>query len=181
MRPSSQEPTQVSPLFLALTRPIMVAGVTYDFMVINTMITTLAFLATGNLLMFLIGMPIHMVGYVMSLKDPHIFSLLSVALSKHGNAHALNKKFWGCNSYTPDKRTGQGKMTLKKTTNGQLALNDKPLSQFIPYSAQINEHTISTREGYLVQFIELEGLDFETLDQADINSLSQGGSVAKYN
>ena len=174
MRPSSQEPTQVSPLFLALTRPIMVAGVTYDFMVINTMITTLAFLATGNLLMFLIGMPIHMVGYVMSLKDPHIFSLLSVALSKHGNAHALNKKFWGCNSYTPDKRTGQGKMTLKKTTNGQLALNDKPLSQFIPYSAQINEHTISTREGYLVQFIELEGLDFETLDQADINSLSQG-------
>lgn len=174
MKPSSQEPIEVSQLFLALTRPIMVAGVTYDFMVVNAMITTLAFLGSGNLLMFFIGAPIHMIGYVMSLKDPHIFSLLSVALTKHGNTHAANKKLWGCNNYGPDNRTGQGRMALKKTNNGEAALNDKPLSQFIPYTAHIDERTIATREGFLVQCIELEGLDFETLDQADINSLSQG-------
>jgi len=172
MKTSSQEPPEASQLFLALTRPIMVAGVTYDFMVVNAMITTLAFLGSGNLLMFFIGAPIHMIGYVMPLKDPHIFSLLSVALTKHGNTHAINKKLWGCNNYGPDNRTGRGRMALKKTHNGEAALNDKPLSQFIPYTAHIDERTISTREGYLVQFIELEGLDFETLDQADINSLT---------
>ncbi|MBX2834974.1 MAG: VirB4 family type IV secretion/conjugal transfer ATPase [Micavibrio sp.] len=159
------------PLFLALTRPIMVAGVTYDFMVINAMLTTLAFLATGNLLMFLIGAPIHAVGYVLSLKDPRIFSLLSVALTKHGNCHALNKKLWGCTTYTPTQAHARGRMAIEKTTHGQEALNDKPASQFIPYAAHVDERTISTREGYLLQIIELDGLDFETLDQEDLNQL----------
>lgn len=165
------ETAEQSPLFLALTRPIMVAGVTYNFMVLNAMVTTLVFLASGSLLMFLIGIPIHLVGYALSLKDPRIFDLISVAVAKHGNCHASNKSFWKCNSYAPDNRQGKGTMAINKTQHGNKALNDKPVSQFVPYSAHVNEHTVSTREGYLIQTIELDGLDFETLDNADLNSL----------
>jgi type IV secretion system protein VirB4 len=165
------EKAEAHPLFLALTRPIMVAGVTYNFMVMNAMITTLTFLATGNLLMFLIGIPIHAIGYVLSLKDPRIFDLLSVVLAKHGNCHGINKRFWQCNTYGPDQRQGRAPKSIEKTTHGKQSLHDKSVSQFIPYSAHIDEHTIITREGYLIQTIALDGLDFETLDQADLNSL----------
>ena len=55
------------------------------------------------------------------------------------------------------------------TRYGTLAKAEKPASAFIPYTLHVDENTIKTRDGYLLQVIKVEGLPFETADQLDIN------------
>lgn len=55
------------------------------------------------------------------------------------------------------------------TLFGNLAKAERPVSAFIPYTRHINETTIRTKDGYLLQVIKIEGLPFETADQIDIN------------
>lgn len=89
----------VDPLFLGMTRPPMVAGVTYTFFVINGMMTTIIFLASNSLWAWLIGIPIHVAGYLMCLQDPRIFDLWRVRLLK--TPACRNRPFWLSNSYRP--------------------------------------------------------------------------------
>ena len=49
-------------LFLALTRPPMVFGVTYTFLVVNVLLTGLVFIWSGNLWAILMAGPIHHCG-----------------------------------------------------------------------------------------------------------------------
>lgn len=49
------------------------------------MVTTIAFLAANNLLAFLIGIPVHFVGYLLCLKDPRILYLTIVRRSLRGS------------------------------------------------------------------------------------------------
>ena len=89
----------VDPLFLALTRPAMVAGVTYSFFVVNLVVTGMAFVWTASFTMMLIGVPVHILGYVACLRDPRVFDLWWVRLR-----HTLptqTRFFWGGNSYRP--------------------------------------------------------------------------------
>lgn len=57
----------------------------------------------------------------------------------------------------------------KDKTGGSLALAEESVSRFIPYTRHVDETTIRTKDGYLLKIIKLEGLPFETADQADIN------------
>ncbi len=52
---------------------------------------------------------------------------------------------------------------------GSLTKAERPASAFIPYTRHINENTLKTKNGYLLQVIRIEGLPFETADQIDIN------------
>ena len=86
-------------LFLALTRPAMVWGVTYSFLVINLVLTGMVFVWTGSFLALLAGVPVHVVGYIACLREPRRFDLWYVRLR-----HALptsTRFFWGANSYRP--------------------------------------------------------------------------------
>ena len=88
------------PLFLGMTRPAMVAGVTFPFFVINTLASIIAFLGSGELPYILLGLPTHAIGYIVCLKDPNLFSVWAVKLLKC--MQCLNKKYWGgANSYSP--------------------------------------------------------------------------------
>ena len=86
-------------LFLGLTRPPMAFGVTYAFFVLNGMFTTIAFLALNSLWAWLLGIPVHLIGYLMCLKDPRIFDIWRVRLLK--TPPTRNRGFWRSNSYTP--------------------------------------------------------------------------------
>lgn len=96
---SENESVDVDPVFLGMTRPPMVMGVTFSFFVINGMATTIAFLALGNLLAFLVGIPVHVIGYLLCLKDPRIFDIWRVRIIK--TPITRNKNFWRANSYAP--------------------------------------------------------------------------------
>ena len=96
---TDDENVEMDPLFLGMTRPPMVMGVTYTFFVINGMVTTITFLALNNLFAFLVGIPVHIIGYLLCLKDPRIFDIWRVRLLK--TPVTRNRSFWRTNSYSP--------------------------------------------------------------------------------
>ena len=88
-----------SPVFRALTRPQMFAGVTYSFFVLNAAITTEAFLITRSFLALLVAVVAHAAGYLACLREPRIFDLWLTKVSRC--PRVANWKKWGCNSYSP--------------------------------------------------------------------------------
>ena len=88
-----------SPVFRALTRPQMFAGVTYSFFVLNAAATTELFLLTGSLWALPAALVTHAAGYMASLREPRIFDLWLTRV--RSCPRVRNWKRWGCNSYTP--------------------------------------------------------------------------------
>ena len=88
-----------APVFRALTRPQMFAGVTYSFFVLNAAVTTEAFLVTRSFLALIVAVAVHMAGYLACLREPRIFDLWLTKVSRC--PRIPNWKRWGCNSYAP--------------------------------------------------------------------------------
>jgi type IV secretion system protein VirB3 len=88
-----------TPIFRALTRPQMFAGVTYSFFVLNAAVTTEAFLMTRSFLALPVALVVHGAGYLASMREPRIFDLWLTKVSR--TPRVRNWKRWGCNSYAP--------------------------------------------------------------------------------
>ena len=87
------------PVFVALTRPQMFAGVTFTFFVINAILAVELFLIFRALWVVLIALAVHVVGVVACLRDPRIFDLW---LTKVRTCPRVkNYRLWRCNSYRP--------------------------------------------------------------------------------
>ena len=85
------------PVFGALTRPQMFAGVTYNFFVLNAIVTAELFLITKSFWALLAALVIHAIGYVACLKEPRIFDLWLTKVSRC--PRVPNFRAWRCNSY----------------------------------------------------------------------------------
>ena len=86
------------PVFLGLTRPAMIAGVTQSFFVINGMLNLVIYLAVNSFLPVFILFPLlHGIGYLACLKDPRTFDLWMIYAKTC--TRCRNKSFWGSNSY----------------------------------------------------------------------------------
>ncbi len=71
------------PLFLGLTRPPLLLGVSYTFAALNGIISLLAFVITSNFFYLLVLLPgIHGVGWFICLKEPRAIELLIAKSSK---------------------------------------------------------------------------------------------------
>ena len=88
-----------APVFRALTRPQMFAGVTYNFFVINLLVTTEAFLVTRSFLALPVALAVHAAGYLACLREPRIFDLWLTRVTTCPRVR--NWKRWRCNSYSP--------------------------------------------------------------------------------
>lgn len=86
------------PVFGALTRPQMFAGVTYSYFVLNAVVTMELFLISKSFWVLLAALVIHAIGYVGCLKEPRFFDLWLVKLSRCPRVR--NYAFWRCNSYS---------------------------------------------------------------------------------
>lgn len=85
------------PLFIAMTRPPMLMGVTFLFMGLNIMGVAFIFTLTKNIFHLLFVVPIHFVGYLICLKDPQ---LMDIVLRKTQRTSGVtNRKFWSGSSY----------------------------------------------------------------------------------
>ena len=87
------------PVFTALTRPQMFAGVTYSYFVMNGIVTAELFLIFKSLWALAFAAVAHAVGYIACVKEPRIFDLWLTRVSR--NPRVRNHRLWGCNSYTP--------------------------------------------------------------------------------
>lgn len=86
-------------LFVALTRPVMFAGVTFSFAIINLIIAVELFLIFKSLWVLLAAVAIHLIGVLVSLREPRIVELW---LTRVRNCPRVkNHAYWRCNSYRP--------------------------------------------------------------------------------
>ncbi len=92
---------QSDPLFQGLARPVMIAGVSYMYFVLNALMTMIVFIHTKDFLMLLfVGPAIHGVGYLICMKEPRAVELLMLR-GKMGykNWNNISGYHFGANSY----------------------------------------------------------------------------------
>ena len=87
------------PLFVALTRPQMFAGVTYSYFIANAVIATELFLIFKSAWVLLAALIIHLAGVLLCVREPRFFDLWMTRLSR--TPRVKNHKIWRCNSYRP--------------------------------------------------------------------------------
>lgn len=97
----TEEAPETTPLVKALTRAPTLFGVPYMFAMFNMVVTAVIFLATKSLLSLLLVLPIHSVGYFLTLRDSQIFNILRVKGSK---TPPQSQTLWGIKSYAPGER-----------------------------------------------------------------------------
>lgn len=62
---------------------------------------------------------------------------------------------------------------VRRTRNGKAAARELDVGDFIPFTHHVDNHTIATKDGYLLQVIRIDGFAWETADQAQINQLAR--------
>ncbi|WP_269514069.1 type IV secretion system protein VirB3 [Brevundimonas subvibrioides] len=88
-----------APLFTALTRPQMFAGVTYNYFVINAVVAAELFLVFRSAWVIPVALVIHGIGVLLCLREPRIVDLW---LTRIGQCPRVrNHDVWRCNSYRP--------------------------------------------------------------------------------
>ena len=87
------------PVFTALTRPQMFAGVTYTFFILNAIVTMELFLVTKSFWVIGVAVLLHGLGTVACLGEPRIFDLWLLRARRAPRLRSF--AFWLCNSYTP--------------------------------------------------------------------------------
>jgi type IV secretion system protein VirB3 len=90
---------QRTTVFVALTRPQMFAGVTYNFFVLNAIIAAELFLIFKSIWVFAIALLFHVIGVVLCLHEPRILELWLTRVSRCPRVR--NHSLWRCNSYRP--------------------------------------------------------------------------------
>lgn len=93
------EPLDRTPLFTALTRPQMFAGVTYNYFVINGVIAAELFLVFRSIWVLPIALAVHLAGVLMCLREPRAVDLWFTRISRC--PRIPNHRIWRCNSYRP--------------------------------------------------------------------------------
>ena len=86
-------------LFVALTRPQMLAGVTYSYFVANMILATEGFLIFQSVWVLPLAIVVHVAGWLACLREPRFFDLWLVRVSRC--ARTRNHRYWRCNSYRP--------------------------------------------------------------------------------
>jgi type IV secretion system protein VirB3 len=86
-------------LFVALTRPQMFAGVTYNYFVINAILAAELFLIFRSLWVLAFALVVHGVGVLLCLGEPRAVDLWLARSRLCGRVP--NHGLWRCNSYRP--------------------------------------------------------------------------------
>lgn len=86
------------PLFVGLTRPTMIFGVSIQFAMVNMMISVSIFIQTSGLYIIFVAGLIHLVGYILCFKEPRFMELYLNRSSKCNRCP--NKSYYGANSYS---------------------------------------------------------------------------------
>ncbi len=93
------EGIDMHPVFGALTRPAMTAGVTFEYHGLNLMVSMTAFIGLGNPLYGLIFVPIHAVGWLVCREEPRFFTMMYNRIKNIPNSP--NQIIWGVRCYEP--------------------------------------------------------------------------------
>ncbi|AGF74925.1 type IV secretion protein VblB3 [Bartonella australis AUST/NH1] len=86
-------------LFLACTRPAMIAGVTVEAMGLNVIATSIIFIMSSNIFLISFGVVTHFIMKEITKNDHNKFRILMVWLNTRGRSKNSNR--WGGASVAP--------------------------------------------------------------------------------
>ncbi|MBB3299874.1 type IV secretion system protein VirB3 [Rhizobium sp. BK077] len=86
-------------LFLACTRPAMIAGVTMEAMGVNVMLTTILYITAGSIAYALVGVVFHFIFRTLVKRDHNMFRILISWIETRGRSR--NAAYWGGASLSP--------------------------------------------------------------------------------
>lgn len=96
---SHKNELSVDPLFVGLTRPPMIFGVTIEYAMLNFMISIILFIQDVNIYILFIALITHAVGYILCFKEPRFMNIYINYLNKCNQCP--NRSFYCANSYKP--------------------------------------------------------------------------------
>ncbi len=96
---ASESKVKVDPLFVGLTRPPLLFGVSYTYFVVNALVSMVAYIATSNFKFLAMAVPIHFLGLYICSKEPLFIELFKVKADKCSRCR--NRFYHGANSYDP--------------------------------------------------------------------------------
>jgi type IV secretion system protein VirB3 len=99
-----EEPIDIDPLFLGMTRPALVKGVPMEFFGINFIIFGIGMIGFTSLsakfaFVLLVCVPLHILAYIATEREPHCMNIYLTKCMKCPPSQ--NKCFWKSNSYKP--------------------------------------------------------------------------------
>ena len=163
---------QSEPLFVGVTRPTMLLGVTLDFLIANGMVCMVAYLATNKLACLLAAIPLHGIAYLLCKNEPRMLGLLGLWAKTKGAT--LNKGYWKASSTSPlavQKRVNP--LFPNQSTNNK----EKSVTSRLPYSSQLDEGTVRTRNGEVFRIFKIVGVAHESADDEDLNGWQEGLNI----
>lgn len=86
------------PLFVGLTRPPMIFGVSIQYAMLNMLISLVIFIQDSSIYIILIAAIVHLFGYILCFKEPR-FMELYINYSNKCN-QCRNRSYYGANSYS---------------------------------------------------------------------------------
>jgi type IV secretion system protein VirB3 len=85
------------PLFVGLTRPTLIFGVSISFAMLNMIVSVVGFIQTSSFGVLMMAFVIHGIGYILCFKEPRFMELYMNKFSKCNKCS--NKIYYGSNSY----------------------------------------------------------------------------------
>ncbi|MBT7443404.1 MAG: hypothetical protein HN790_05495 [Methylococcales bacterium] len=110
------------PLFVALTRPATIFGVPMEGVLFNMMFTSIVFMATTNLFMLILCIPIHGLCWLVTIDEPRSFALVAQYMT---TANMRNKHFWKGSSYSALETVTDYEKQKNKTRDSASKRNSK--------------------------------------------------------
>lgn len=86
------------PLFVGLTRPSMIFGVSIQYAMLNFMVAVTLFIQKTSIYIVILAAIMHLIGYLLCFKEPKFMELY---LNYAGKCNQCpNKSYYGANSYS---------------------------------------------------------------------------------
>lgn len=89
---------EADPLFVGLTRPTMIFGVSIQYAMLNMMISVTWYIQSSGIEIIFVAAVMHLIGYILCFKEPRFMELYLNKASKCNQC--ANKSFHGANSYS---------------------------------------------------------------------------------
>ncbi|MCC8368835.1 type IV secretion system protein VirB3 [Rickettsia endosymbiont of Polydrusus tereticollis] len=86
------------PLFVGLTRPAMIFGVSIKFAALNMITSMTLFIWNNGIAVLFVAGALHLIGYIICFKEPRFIELYLNKLSR--TSQCPNKFYYGANSYS---------------------------------------------------------------------------------
>ncbi len=85
------------PLFIGLTRPSMIFGVSVEYAMLNIMASITVFIQKASIYILLVAAIVHLIGYLLCFQEPKFMQLYMNYFAKCNQCS--NKSYYGANSY----------------------------------------------------------------------------------